>query len=99
MEFAVFFSCFDDHIRRMKTKRIVICLNDSQCFGFRLFSKKYPIVIFLKSDSFIGERNTEEKEHHEGLENDDFQLKSSPSSEKKSRLFLFARCDRQKEEW
>ncbi|KAK6643075.1 hypothetical protein RUM43_004578 [Polyplax serrata] len=65
----------------------------------RLFSKKYPIVIFLKSDSFIGERNTEEKEHHEGLENDDFQLKSSPSSEKKSRLFLFARCDRQKEEW
>lgn len=66
--------------------------------GFRLFSKKYPIVIFLKPDSFICEKNNEEKENSGTPDSDNMKLPTVANGNKCS-LYLFARCDRQKEEW
>ncbi|EEB12662.1 hypothetical protein Phum_PHUM196670 [Pediculus humanus corporis] len=69
----------------------------------RLYSKKYPIVIHLKSDSFIGERmkekDGENKENTESIDSVDTGLNLTLSNHSKTSLYIFARCDRQKEEW
>lgn len=73
-----------------------------------MYSKKYPIVIVLKPDSLVTEKAKdkdlvvtldEEETDPENTETDETLSQSQESAYGRLYLNLFARCDRQKEEW
>lgn len=76
-----------------------------------MFSKKYPITIVLRPNSIVNDKEKEKDKDSvagivdeddtdlEGTETDDTISQSQESAYGKLYLNLFARCDREKEEW